>query len=132
MARKIKTNALKVLPWMLVLMFGMFGGMKLMGPAEMVENFARWGYPAWFIYAIGAVELAGAVGLAWSRTRFYAAAGLSLIMIGAAATPLSAGEYGPTMMPLMFLALTAVQAWNSRPATTSTRNHDSREMTAIS
>lgn len=132
MARKIKTNAAKYLPYFLAVMFAMVGGMKLMGPAEMVENFARWGYPAWFIYAVGALEMAGAISLVMGRTRFLASVGLTLVLLGAAATHLKAGEYGPTMMPMMFLALTAVQAWIARPKNETSHSYDSREMNAIS
>ena len=35
------------------------GSMKLMGKEMEVEMFSKWGYPLWFMYFIGACEVAG-------------------------------------------------------------------------
>jgi len=54
------------------------GTMKLMGVDVLVQNFQRWGYPGWFLYVIGAVEVMGALGLVFERVRFQAAMILAL------------------------------------------------------
>lgn len=51
-----------------------------------VTRFAEWGYPEWFLYAIGALEAAGAIGLLIPRIAPFAAGGLILILFGAAYT----------------------------------------------
>ena len=64
---------------------------KLTGNAAMVENFARFGYPPWFMYFIGAAELSGALGLLFGAVVHpilprLAAVGLMIIMVGAVVT----------------------------------------------
>lgn len=62
----------------------------------MHASFGTLGLPPWFGYFIGACEVAGAVGLFIRRLSMLAAAGISIIMIGALYfhimhTPLSQG-----------------------------------------
>ena len=46
----------------LAAMFLISGLTKFLGSAALLETFANWGYPAWFAYLIGGVELfAGAL-----------------------------------------------------------------------
>ena len=54
-----------------------------------VGRFEAWGYPAWFLYLIAALETAGAIGLLIPRLAPFAAGGLILIMIGAMYTHLT-------------------------------------------
>lgn len=68
--------------------------------------FARWGYPLWFMYAVGAAETLGALGLL-TPLRRWAAGGLLLLMLGALQTHLRFAEWG-----MLLLALTlAVGLW---------------------
>lgn len=60
------------------------GGAKLAGVPQMHTSFASLGLPAWFGYFIGACEVAGAIGLFIRRLSALAAAGIALIMTGAA------------------------------------------------
>ncbi len=48
---------------MLAGVFGLTGGMKLFGSADMVVSFARWGYGPGFMYAVGAFEVLCAADL---------------------------------------------------------------------
>src|SRR5262245_48093242 len=59
---------------------------KLAHDAEMREFFIGSGYPVWTMYAVMAAEVLGAIGLLVPRTRFPAAAVLSLLMLGAIGT----------------------------------------------
>jgi uncharacterized membrane protein YphA (DoxX/SURF4 family) len=45
---------------------------KLTGNEMMVGNFARYGYPLWFMYFVGVAELAGAIGLLLKPTAVWA------------------------------------------------------------
>ena len=47
------------------------GGSKLAGAQMHVENFARWGYPAWFQYVTGLIEVLGAPVLFSVKERFF-------------------------------------------------------------
>jgi uncharacterized membrane protein YphA (DoxX/SURF4 family) len=65
---------------------------KLAHDAEMREFFTASGYPVAMMYAVMAAEILGAVGLLVPRTRVPAAAGLSLLMLGAIGTHLKNGD----------------------------------------
>jgi len=51
----------KVLPVVLSLVFLASGGAKLAGLEFEIVAFERWGYPLWFMYFTGVVEVAGGV-----------------------------------------------------------------------
>lgn len=65
---------------------------KLAHDAEMREFFTSSGYPVRAMYAVMAAEIAGAVGLLVPRLRLFAAAGLSLLMLGAIGTHAKNGD----------------------------------------
>ena len=89
----------------LILLAG--GGAKLAGVPEVHMSFGILGLPTWFGYFIGVCEIAGAIGLFIRPLRALAAAGISLIMLGAVYfhvmhTPLAQG------LPALFVLLTSV------------------------
>ncbi len=97
---------------LLALAFVSAGAMKLISPDEMLT--AWYPFPALFIRFIGVCELLGAVGLILPgllRIRQgltpLAAAGLAIIMAGAAVTTLAVGGGASALMPLA-LGLLAV------------------------
>jgi uncharacterized membrane protein YphA (DoxX/SURF4 family) len=99
----------KVAVWSLTLLVAAFfvsvGAPKLGGGA--VEQFVGWGYPGWFSYVIGAVEVGGAALLLLPRVAVFAAALLGANMLGAFATELISG--GPqALLPVVLLVLLAV------------------------
>lgn len=51
----------------------------------------RWGYPVWFLYLIGALELAGGLAILVPRTASYGALVLATVMLGALVTRLIHG-----------------------------------------
>lgn len=80
-----------VLAVVLALAFGFAGFSKLSGNAMSVGMFEHFGYPIFFMYFIGACELAGALGLVFgqiidARLPRLAAMGLLVIMLGAIVT----------------------------------------------
>ncbi len=94
------------------------GGSKLAGAQMHVENFARWGYPAWFQYVTGLVEVVGALMTLVPATRFYGAVLLVCTMAGAVVTHLNAGEGSMIGAPITLMVLSALVAWGHRPVST--------------
>ena len=52
-----------ILQGLLVLVFFVSGGQKLLGFEQLVVEFGRYGYPLWFMYVTGLVEVTAALGL---------------------------------------------------------------------
>jgi uncharacterized membrane protein YphA (DoxX/SURF4 family) len=86
-----------------VLYAALSGPGKVMGQAEMVENFSRWGHSDAFRVFIGACEIAGGIGLLIPMLATWAAAGLVIIMSGAVYTHAVYGE--PFYVPLIAAVL---------------------------
>ena len=91
---------------LLVLFFIAPGVMKLMGNPMMIETFERFGYSVWFMYFIGAAEVAGAIGIAVGsyidkRLPNLAAIGLIIVMIGAFASHLMFDDQFSAAVPAL-------------------------------
>jgi uncharacterized membrane protein YphA (DoxX/SURF4 family) len=104
--------AMMVLEVLVGLAFLGAGGQKLAGAKSQKADFERFGYPSWFMYLTGAIELTGAVGMfvgvfvpVWG-----ALAGLWLgaVMAGAIATHLRVKDPLGKMAPPAVLLLLAV------------------------
>jgi uncharacterized membrane protein len=104
------TIALWALQAVLALMFTMAGLAKVGGDATMVEMFANIGIGQWFRYVVGALEIAGAVGVLIPRVSGLAALGLICLMIGATLTNLFVLGASP-LLPIVLLVLGALVAW---------------------
>lgn len=105
----------------LALLFLMMGGQKLVGGTEAAANFARWGYPGFMAFLIGALEVLGAAGLLIPRLAGLAAIGLIVIMLGAIYTHLSHAEYGMAPVPLVVMVLLGVVVYFRRPLAGATK-----------
>ncbi|MFC6738937.1 DoxX family protein [Methylobacterium tardum] len=87
-----------VLRGLLTAVFLVAAGMKFAAVPFEAAGFARFGYPLWFMYVVGALQLLGAV-LLWARGCVALGAGLlAVLMIGAVGSHLLAGD--PILMPL--------------------------------
>lgn len=75
----------KLLTYLLALVFFLSGAAKLLGLEFEIQAFERWGYPLWFMYLSGVIEVAGAVGLLLPRVSAAVAVALALFMTGAVA-----------------------------------------------
>jgi uncharacterized membrane protein YphA (DoxX/SURF4 family) len=100
--------ALWIVQGLLAALFLFAGGMKLVVPIEEMTKQMPLPLPGWFLLFTGVVEVLGAVGLIlpWLlRIRPdltpLAAAGLVIVMIGATAYTLAAGEVASAPMPLV-------------------------------
>ena len=105
-------KAVKVASILLALLFLLNGGMKVAG--MMVDQFALWGYPAWFQYLIGVVEALAGVGFLLGRTRFMAAVVVIPIMLGAMYTLVRAGTVPQAAVPTVAMLLALFVAKKSR------------------
>lgn len=87
---------------------------KLRAQQPYVDNFARWGFPPWFLTVTGLSELAGAILIVIPKTRVYGALLLVCVMIGAVLTHLTHGEASFAPIPAVLGALAGTVAWLHR------------------
>jgi len=119
-ARVWRSRAVTLLLWTATTVAGL--GIGLAGAAKFVTRawqplFAGWGYPPWFVFVVGALEIIGSVCLFIPRLAFSAAVLLTLSMIGAFVTlrvhPGGALGWGAT--PLFYtVVLSAIGAGRRR------------------
>ena len=102
---KGKTIALWVVSVLLAALFLFAGVPKLVSPDKVKPMFVQFGYAPWFSTFIGVCEVCGAIGLLIRPLAALAAAGLSVIMIGAVYTVVSHHLYGQTIVPVVALVL---------------------------
>lgn len=101
--------ALWVLQVLLALMFVVgSAGPKFFGEAYAVQIFSEIGVGQWFRYVVGALELAGGVGLLVPRLAGAAAAGLIGVMVGATAAQVFLLDTGFWYTPVIVGVLLAV------------------------
>jgi hypothetical protein len=108
--------ALWVVQGLLALLYLWAGGIKLVLPPEALAG--PFPLPIWFIRFIGVAEVLGGLGLilpgllgiAPGLTPL-AAAGLVIIMVGATAATLAAGEVATALLPVVAGLLAAFVAW---------------------
>jgi uncharacterized membrane protein YphA (DoxX/SURF4 family) len=92
----------------LAVVFLVAGALVLLAPPRNVESLARWGYPAWATLAVVLAQMVGAVMLLVPHRAPIGAAGLGVIMTGAATTHLLHGEFLASVVPLALLVLLGV------------------------
>lgn len=85
------------------------------------SQFVAWGLPAAFRLLVGAAELLGAIALVLPAVRFYGAAGLAGVMLGATVTHVANAEWMGAAIPFVLAALLAPIAWMTRPAWVAAR-----------
>lgn len=92
---------------------------KLTTSAMMVQEFASFGYPLWFMYVTGAIELVSAVLVIVPRTSSIGAALLVCVMLGAIFSHLTHGQAARVGAPIVLLVLAAIAFVLRRPGTTA-------------
>ena len=105
--------ALWVLQALLALAFAGAASGKLLGKPEMVALFEALGVGQWFRYLTGLLELTGALLIVVPRTKFFGAALLSVVMVGAVLTHLFILHSAPTAAAIL-LVLAGIVAWARR------------------
>ena len=81
------------------------GAFKIFGTSMEKELFAHWGYPLWFMYAVGTIEVLGALLLHVKKLSRYGALSLIVIAVGAIGTHLTHGEGFIAPIPATILLL---------------------------
>ncbi|WP_116244868.1 DoxX family protein [Nocardiopsis sp. FIRDI 009] len=123
--RTVKTNApgraadagLWGLQVLLAGAFLMAACVKLAAMPQAVEGFEQIGLGLWLMYAVGAVELAGAVALLAPALSGPAALGLAALLVGATVTQLLVAEPVTALVPVAYLVPMGVVAWGRRART---------------
>jgi len=110
--------ALWIVQGLLAALFLFAGGMKLVMPIEEMLKQMPISLPGWFVQLTGIFEVLGAIGLIlpWllrirPRLTPLAAAGLVLVMIGATAYNLAAGDIMSALITLVLGLLCAFVAY---------------------
>lgn len=99
-----RINWVSVIRWLLAAFFA-FGAIgNIFASESILADYARWGYPSWFHYVTGFVELTTSILFA-TRFRLWGALLGSLIMAAAVTTVGLHGEYAHVIPPLVTLAL---------------------------
>ena len=86
---------------------------NIFAPPSIYEEYLRWGYPRWFHFVTGSLELTTAVLLARAQRGCGArrsALGCT-VMLAALATVTLHGEYGHGVAPLVVVALSILVGW---------------------
>jgi hypothetical protein len=84
---------------------------NIFAPESIYEEYLRWGYPHWFHFVTGSLELTTAVLLARAWARPWGAALGCTVMLAALATVTLHGEYGHGAAPLVVATLSIIVGW---------------------
>ncbi len=93
------------------LFFGGAGLAKVMGAEPMVQNFASYGLPTWFITLLGVGEVVGAIGLLVRPVSSLAALGLAAIAFGAIVNHAVNPPITMAIPAIILLILSLAVAW---------------------
>ena len=104
--------------WMLSGLVGLTfigaGGSKLAGATVMVDLFAKVGLGQWLRYVTGLLEVGAGIGLLMSRSAFYSAVLLALVMAGACTAHVTVLGTSPAA-PVVLFVLTGILAYFRKP-----------------
>jgi hypothetical protein len=101
----------RVLAWALAAFFVAGSLINILAPRSIIEEYLRWGYPHWFHFVTGSLELTTAVLLARAPTRLWGAALGCTVMCAALGTVIIHGEYAHAAPPLVAAGLAIVVGW---------------------
>jgi len=102
-----------ILAWLLAAFFVVGAIGNLIAPPAIAEDYRRWGYPDWFHFITGGLELAAAILLALRPFRLAGIGLAAALMSAALLTVLVHREYGHAVAPVIVLAVTALVCWGS-------------------
>ncbi len=114
-ASRRRANVRSAVATLLACIFLGAGISKLIALDFVVETFQGWGYPTWFLYTVGLVEILAAVLVVIPATRALGAAIIGVVMLGAMATHVMAGEWLMLPLPLALFVLAALLVSALRP-----------------
>jgi len=110
----MKRKWLRWAGWAVVVLTAVFfivnGLQKIAGTETMRAMFDEFGFADWARVTVGIAELAGGIGLLIRPLTGFAAAGLAVLMAGAAGTELTHGHQFEALIPAQWLIVLAVIA----------------------
>ena len=105
---------IRILTYVLALIFLASGGAKLLSLSFEIDAFTRWGYPISFMYFTGMLEVVGGLGLLVTRFSALASLCLAVFMLGAIATHVIHNEW-PMFIVASIIAIAALwRSWFGR------------------
>jgi hypothetical protein len=108
-----KTSWCQVLPLVLATFFVVGSLSNIFAPGPIYEEYVKWGYPSWFHFVTGSLELTAAILLFRARTRLLGSALGFTVMLAALVTVIVHGEYGHAIPPLVAATFSLVVGWIS-------------------
>jgi DoxX-like family len=103
----------QILPLALAAFFVVGSLSNIFAPGSIYEEYLKWGYPRWFHYVTGSLELTAAILLFRAPTRLLGSALGCTFIFAALATVIIHGEYGHAVPPLVAATLSLVVGWIS-------------------
>ncbi|HEY9278977.1 MAG TPA: DoxX family protein [Eoetvoesiella sp.] len=97
-----------LLSWLLAAVFAHAAYLNLTGPAFIRDEFQRWGFPAWFRYLVGALELLALILGLFSATRLAGMVMLGALLLGVCWTLAKEADWHRLAFPLVLMALVAL------------------------
>jgi len=112
------TKTKRIISWVLagLLTFIFFGAgaTKLMGVEMQIKNLESWGYPLWFRFPIGLIELVLAIAILIPRFRKLAIYGIFAWAVVAVITHLQAGQAQMIIVPIFISVIAEIILWLKR------------------
>ena len=103
----------QVLPLALAAFFVVGSIINILAPGSVYEEYLKWGYPSWFHFVTGSLELTAAILLFRAPSRLLGSMLGATVMFAALATVIIHGEYGRAVPPLVAATLSLVVGWIS-------------------
>ncbi len=103
----------QILPFALAAFFVVGSLTNILAPGSIYEEYLKWGYPRWFHFVTGSLELTAAILLFRAPSRLSGAALGCTVMLAALATVIIHGEYAHAVPPLVAATLSLVVGWIS-------------------
>jgi hypothetical protein len=103
----------QILPLVLAAFFVVGSLTNIFAPGSIYDEYLRWGFPRWFHFVTGALELTTAILLFRKPSRPLGVALGCTVMFAALVTVIIHGEYGHAVPPLVAATLLLVVGWTS-------------------
>ena len=103
----------QVLPLALAAFFVVGSLSNILAPESIYQEYLKWGYPHWFHFVTGSLELTAAILLFRAPSRLLGSALGCTVMFAALATVIIHGEYGHAVPPLVAATWSLVVGWIS-------------------
>lgn len=108
-----KISWCQVLPLVLATFFLVGSLSNIFATGSIYEEYLKWGYPRWFHFVTGLLELTTAILLFRAPNRLLGSALGWTVMLAALMTVIIHGEYAHAVLPFVAATLSFVVAWIS-------------------